>query len=848
MARSAPAALAPPLGGLDPQWSRLVSAYDAHGTQRIWHILDSHAGDRLGESVDVVLLCVHGNPTWSYLWRRVIAQAPAGVRVIAVDQLDMGWSERTGELRRLGDRVADLEGLVDALAIDVPIVTVAHDWGGPVSLGWAVAHPDRLAGVILTNSAIHQPAGSPAPALIRAVRSWPLLSLMTVRTRAFVRGTLALSRRATGHGVGAAAEEAYLAPYDTADRRRAIGDFVADIPLRSAHPSAGTLEGIAAGLDRLHKVPVLLLWGPQDPVFSDLYLRDLRARLPHADVHRYEGASHLVIEDAPSAVADLLRWVGLLGTARTPRATAHADRGRIWSALESRAADGGVAVVECRRDRRTTWAALARRVEDLARGLSASGIQRGDRVALLIRPGIDLISCAYACWRIGAVIVVADSGLGVRGIRRALRGAAPQHVIGVPAGLLLTRGLHVHGHRIPVGRLESIARSAGELPAPPERQDDAVIAFTSGATGPAKGVVYRHDQLEAQRDAILQHYGFTSRDALVAAFAPFAVLGPALGIASAVPHMDVTAPRTLTARALAQAAQAIGGTIMWSSPAALTNVVATAESLDADGHHALANLRTVMVAGAPVRPALLRAAARLMPMARMTTPYGMTEALPLTEATLEEIETATTATSVRGVLVGAPLPGVRISIDPFTDDSTTGEVIVTADYVKDRYDQLWAIQSRTAVGASHRTGDVGHRDDHGRLWIEGRLGHVLHTASGPVTPVAIEQAGEAIAGVTMAACVGVGPSSAAVPVVVVTTDPGVRRSRLIPQSVTGLEPGEGALSTIRLVVREQTGVDVAAVLAVPALPVDIRHNSKLDRARIASWAERALAGGRMGRP
>jgi acyl-CoA synthetase (AMP-forming)/AMP-acid ligase II/pimeloyl-ACP methyl ester carboxylesterase len=768
------------------------------------------------------------------------------VRVIAVDQLNMGWSERTGRVRRLADRVADLTGLVDALAIDVPIVTVAHDWGGPVSLGWAVDHVDRLAGVVLTNTAVHQPAGSPAPRLIRLVRFRPLLSLITVRTRGFLRGTLALSRRATGHGVGTEAERAYLAPYATAERRQAIGTFVADIPLRATHPSAATLDGIASGLERLRDVPTLLLWGPQDPVFSDLYLRDLRARLPHADVHRYEGASHLVIDDAPTAVDDLLRWIdGIQAPAAPLRMEATTVGGRLWAALASRSDDAGVAIVECGRNRRTTWAALANRVDGLARGLTHAGIVRGDRVALLIRPGIDLIACAYACWRIGAVIVVADSGLGVRGMRRALRGAAPRHVIGVPAGLLLARTLHLPGRRIAVRDLDRwITRGQSTaLPPEPDRDADAVVAFTSGATGPAKGVVYRHDQLEAQRDAIVQHYGLSASDALVAAFAPFAVLGPALGISSAVPDMDVTAPRTLTARALADAAVAVDGSVMWASPAALTNVVATADALDTDQRRALAAMRIVMVAGAPVRPRLLREAARLMPQARITTPYGMTEALPLTEATLDDIESSASDSMSHGVLVGRPLPGVHITIDPLTAASMTGEVIVTADYVKDRYDQLWATQSRTGIGSSHRTGDVGHLDAQGRLWIEGRLGHVIHTWSGPVTPVAIEQIAESVDGVVMAACVGVGPAGAAVPVLVITTDPGVRRSRLLPQSVAGTGP-EG----LRRHVRELTGVEIAAVLAVGHLPVDIRHNSKLDRTRISLWAERVLAGGRMGQP
>ncbi len=137
----------PPAGlpGLDPAWSRLVSARDGDGVTRTWHVLDSHASAP-DAPVELTLLCVHGNPTWSYLWRRLVAAAPAGVRVVAVDQLDMGYSERTGTVRRLAQRIEDLGCIAAELGVTGPVVTVAHDWGGPISLGWALRHRDRAAG------------------------------------------------------------------------------------------------------------------------------------------------------------------------------------------------------------------------------------------------------------------------------------------------------------------------------------------------------------------------------------------------------------------------------------------------------------------------------------------------------------------------------------------------------------------------------------------------------------------------------------------------------------------------------------------------------------------------------
>ena len=842
----------PDLPGLDPAWSRTV---DIGGVRM--HVLE-----RPARSVpSVTLLAVHGNPTWSYLWRRLLAEAPEDWRVIAVDQIGMGYSDRPEGPRRLADRVADLGRLTDALGVTGPVVTVAHDWGGPVSLGWALAHRDVLAGVVLANTAVHQPERAPAPTLIRLARSRPLLDAVTRRTPTFLRGTTLMSR-----DMPADVARAFRAPYPDAASREAIGDFVADIPLSPDHPSAATLDDIAEGIRSLD-VPVLLAWGSDDPVFSDRYLRDLRARMPHADVHRYEKARHLVTEDAPGWFPDVFAWIGhrvLEGGTAAPAPDAAAvtstDVIPMGQALEDRAGDPGVAVADLRSDRRVSWAMLATRTREIAAGLVDMGVRPGDRVALLVTPSADLIACVYAAWRIGAVVVVADSGLGVRGMRRALRSAEASHVIGIPAGLGLARTLDLPGVRILVGRtgpatrvlgadasLAEVARrgraflASADLPAVPAPGADALVAFTSGATGPAKGVVYTHARLAHLRDALRRAYSIGPDDALVAAFAPWSVLGPALGIASAIPDMDLTDASTLSAQALADATAAVGGTLAWASPTAVRAVVDSGDILDAHERAALAHLRLLLVAGAPVPVELLERASALLPAATLATPYGMTEALPLTEVTLDELRAA----SGRGVLVGRALEGVDIAIAPLDgagvpeaeigrDPGTTGEIVVRCAWMRDRYDRRWATQHRAdSPRGWHRTGDVGHFDEQGRLWVEGRLAHVLVTADGPVTPVAAELVAQPAARVPLAALVGVGPAGAQVPVIVL----------LAPGPALGLADAD-LTSRVREAVREATGLELAAVLTMRSLPVDVRHRSKVDRIRIGREAAVYLAGER----
>ena len=369
------AASKPPAGlpGLRPNWSRLITATDDEGVERTWHVLDNGVEATVG-----TMLCVHGNPTWSYLWRRFLAEAPEGWRVVAVDQLGMGFSERPERARTLAQRIGDLTAVVDALDVTGPVVTVGHDWGGVISLGWALAHRDRVRAVVLANTAVHQPADAAAPSLIRLARTPALRHAICTATPTFVRVTAALSP-----GLDADVRDALAAPYGTAARRHAVGAFVEDIPLEAEHVSAPTLDGIAAGLPTLADVPVLMLWGPRDPVFSDRYLRDLRARLPHAQVHRYERASHLVTEDAPDSAVDAWRWLQSRDEDPPPRAPRPADRPPVWAALETRAGDPAAAVVELVR-RPPTFTGSSR-AQTTPRGVAAlaktPGMSFGRRLA-----------------------------------------------------------------------------------------------------------------------------------------------------------------------------------------------------------------------------------------------------------------------------------------------------------------------------------------------------------------------------------------------------------------------------------------------------------------------------------
>jgi acyl-CoA synthetase (AMP-forming)/AMP-acid ligase II len=253
----------------------------------------------------------------------------------------------------------------------------------------------------------------------------------------------------------------------------------------------------------------------------------------------------------------------------------------------------------------------------------------------------------------------------------------------------------------------------------------------------------------------------------------------------------------------------------------------------------------VFSAGAPVPSETLRAISALAPVASLHTPYGMTEVLPVADIELGAIEQAELDDPAGGVCVGRPVDGAEVRIAALGFDAeelpvelatgTTGEILVRAPWVSAGYLGLWATQRAArpgAVGDWHRSGDVGHLDALGRLWVEGRAVHVIHGPDGPITPVPVERLVERSLGVRRVAAVGVGPVGSQ-QLVVVIEDPAA---------------GDGpASSDIAAAVREAVSHLVASVLTVPELPVDIRHNAKIDRALVASWASDVLAGRRANR-
>jgi acyl-CoA synthetase (AMP-forming)/AMP-acid ligase II len=275
--------------------------------------------------------------------------------------------------------------------------------------------------------------------------------------------------------------------------------------------------------------------------------------------------------------------------------------------------------------------------------------------------------------------------------------------------------------------------------------------------------------------------------------------------------------------------------MVFASPAALHNVVETATT----SMTAFSKVRLVMSAGAPVPITTLESIALLAPLAEIHTPYGMTEALPVSDISLTQRRLIGNG---RGVCVGRPVSNARVLITSLNQTESveeqqtgdTGEVLVRAPWVSSGYDRLWLTEQRarpviTSDGQEHvwhRTGDVGHIDADGNLWIEGRVVHLIHSTSGIISPVPLEVAVEALPNVRRAAAVSVGPI-------------GIQQVVIVVESLSD-GPADAELSSaVRTAVAPQL---VAAVYTAKKLPVDIRHNSKIDRTALGLSMAQILSG------
>lgn len=272
------------------------------GGQRM-HFVDEGAGD--------AIVCVHGNPTWSFYFRDLIAELRESHRVIAMDHIGCGLSDKPSDSAyeyTLERRVRDLEALLDHLGLDSDLTFVVHDWGGMIGCACALRRVNAVRRMIVLNTAAFLlPAGKRLPWRLWAVRNLGPLSAWVVR------GLNGFVRTATRVGWGCSqpmrrrVRQAYLAPHDNWANRIATLRFVQDIPMGPRHPSHDLARWVSDHLYQLRDAAMMIVWGRKDFVFDDAFYAEWVRRFPNAEAHAFDDAGHLVMEDAGDRIVKLVR-------------------------------------------------------------------------------------------------------------------------------------------------------------------------------------------------------------------------------------------------------------------------------------------------------------------------------------------------------------------------------------------------------------------------------------------------------------------------------------------------------------------------------------------------------------
>ena len=503
-----------------------------------------------------------------------------------------------------------------------------------------------------------------------------------------------------------------------------------------------------------------------------------------------------------------------------------------------------------------TYAELDARSDAIAAGLASYGIIRSTRTVIMVRPSPEFFLLMFALFKAGAVPVLVDPGIDRRALKQCLDEAQAEAFIGIPlahiARLLLgwarsAKKLVTVGPRLGWGgttlaNIEHLGKGAGAQLADTQPDDPAGILFTSGSTGVPKGVVYRHRHFVAQIELLRDAFGMQPGGVDLPTFPPFALFDPALGLTSIIPDMDPTRPASADPRKLLHAIRTFGVTQLFGSPA-LMRVLA-------DHGEKLAGVQRVTSAGAPVPPEVVERIRTLLPdEAQFWTPYGATECLPVAVIEGRELQSTRALTEQgAGTCVGRPVAPNEVRIIAIDDaaigqwsdsllvaNGVVGEIAVAGPTATDSYFNRDSATRAAKIRESfsdgrerivHRMGDVGYFDAQGRLWFCGRKTQRVETAEGPLYTEQVEPIFNTHPEVKRTALVGVGAFGQHEPVLCYELQPGVasgRRTQIVE-----------ALRALALHHDHTKGIH--RFLCHPAFPVDIRHNAKIGREKLAVWA------------
>jgi acyl-coenzyme A synthetase/AMP-(fatty) acid ligase len=526
---------------------------------------------------------------------------------------------------------------------------------------------------------------------------------------------------------------------------------------------------------------------------------------------------------------------------------------------------------------------LHQRSDEIAYALNAYGLQSGMKAVLMVTPSIDFFALTFALFKAGIIPILVDPGMGIKNLKQCFVESAPDAFIGIPkahiARILFSWGkASVKKHLTVteggaganvlaalIGGI-SLTKLLTRYPTPKKNAsfdmvklaDDAIsaILFTSGSTGTPKGVVYSHKMFEAQITALKEDYAIESGERDLATFPLFSLFGPALGMASIVPDMDASKPIKANPDYIFAAIEKYQCTNLFANPA-LIEVLGQAGTAKPNTVK-LSSLKRVISAGAPATlPSIERFTQLLSDNVPVLTSYGATESLPLTKiASADLLKTSHITDNGGGICVGAPVNGVEISIIKITEDvidtwhnsltlpiNTIGEIVVKGDMVSQQYyhrdsatAQAKILEADTDTDrhiVRHRMGDLGYLDESGMLWMCGRKAHRVETEKKVLFSIPCERIFNTHNAVKRTALVGITINHKSVPLLCIELTDKAKKDKSFDASVLFSALKISALA------HKQTSA-ISHFLIHENFPVDIRHNAKIFREKLAVWAQQEL--------
>ena len=515
---------------------------------------------------------------------------------------------------------------------------------------------------------------------------------------------------------------------------------------------------------------------------------------------------------------------------------------------------------------RITFSQLEERSNRIAAKLRQTGVEPGMRTALMVPPGIDFVAHVFALYKTNAVTILIDPGMGRKNMIACLAAAKPAAMVGIRKAHLArlvfrkklsacrinfsTNGWFPGCQR--TDQLQGVQPpSAQQIVAANncDRESPAAIIFTTGSTGPPKGVLYRHRNFIEQSQQIRDYFSLQPGAVDVSGFPLFALFNTAMGSTTVFPAMDATKPAEIYPPNLIDAAEQFSATQSFGSPALWNSV----SNYCVANKVSLPKIKSVFTAGAPVPPDVLsRVKSVIAEDGDVYTPYGATEALPVAcnAASVVISETAAKTNDGHGTCVGHKFSEIQWQVIKISDepiekiDQVTpvtageiGELIVKGPVVTDQYVTRVEANAQHKIldGNSfwHRMGDVGYLDDQDRFWFCGRKGHRVRTADGTMFTIPCEAISNLHEKIYRSALVGVGPTGSETPVMIVEPLPTAWPTTPIDSQTLIDELKQ------QLAAHSKTS-SIKHVLLRQKLPVDIRHNSKIFREQLKPWATQQL--------